>query len=426
MLDMILEVLRASEADAWEVTDERVHGWEMYMIRHRMDQNRTRRVRHVNVKVYRKSADGKYLGSAGAEIPPTATREEAEKQVERLCTYAGYVRNPMYALNRPDGEGRVEARGGDVQVHDMMRDFLETMRAVPESAEADLNSYEIFTEEVRLRYVNSEGVDVESVHPRSMVEAVVNARRDGHEIELYRMYHSGSCDREGLCRSLEETMRFGVDRLDASALPEGGKMPVVFSTDAAIQIYRWFIERMNVAMQYRKISDWTPGTPVSEDMRGDRLTVEAVLSLPNSSCNGEFDAEGARIRPMVLIRDGVAGEVWGSRQFCQYLGIEKGCMPGNFAVSGGTCSAEDLRRGPCLEVVEFSDFQVNSMNGDIAGEIRLGYYHDGEKTVPVTGGSVSGSMKDFVRDMHASREQRQYDRFLIPSVTRLEQVTVAI
>ena len=101
MLDMILEVLRASEADAWEVTDERVHGWEMYMIRHRMDQNRTRRVRHVNVKVYRKSADGKYLGSAGAEIPPTATREEAEKQVERLCTYAGYVRNPMYALNRP-------------------------------------------------------------------------------------------------------------------------------------------------------------------------------------------------------------------------------------------------------------------------------------------------------------------------------------
>ena len=71
-------------------------------------------------------------------------------------------------------------------------------------------------------------------------------------------------------------------------------------------------------------------------MNGDRLTVEAVLSLPNSSRNRAYDAEGAKIRPMVLIRDGIACEAYGSRQFCQYLGIEHGCMPENFAVSGGT------------------------------------------------------------------------------------------
>ena len=58
---------------------------------------------------------------------------------------------------------------------------------------------------------------------------------------------------------------------------------------------------------------------------------------------------------------------------------------GNVAVSGGVKSAEALRQGRYLEVVEFSDFQVDAMCGDIAGEIRLGYLHDGD-TVTVTDG----------------------------------------
>ena len=69
--------------------------------------------------------------------------------------------------------------------------------------------------------------------------------------------------------------------------------------------------------------------------------------------------------------------------------------------------------------MEFSDFQVNPMNGDIAGEIRLGYLHDGGKVTVVEGGSVSGTMRELAGSMRFSREQRQYDNCLIPAVTRL-------
>jgi len=64
------------------------------------------------------------------------------------------------------------------------------------------------------------------------------------------------------------------------------------------------------------------------------------------------------------------------------------------------------------------------MTGAIAGEIRLGYLHEGDKMTIVSGGSVSGSMTDFVKEMYLSKELKQYNNMLIPAVTRLEQVSV--
>jgi PmbA protein len=64
------------------------------------------------------------------------------------------------------------------------------------------------------------------------------------------------------------------------------------------------------------------------------------------------------------------------------------------------------------------------MTGDIFGEIRLGYLHDGDKVTPVSGGSVSGSMRDFVKQMYLSRESVQYNNMKIPAVTLLKNVTV--
>ena len=159
-------------------------------------------------------------------------------------------------------------------------------------------------------------------------------------------------------------------------------------------------------------------------MAPEKMTIQAVASLPNSSKNLAFDAEGARIRDMTIVEKGTAVHYWGSRQFSQYLGLEQSFHASNFAVSGGTETAEEIRRGDWLEVVEFSDFQVDHVTGDIAGEIRLGYLHQDGKTVPVSGGSVSGSMNELVKKMQFSAESRQYDTMKIPALTRLNGATV--
>lgn len=125
-----------------------------------------------------------------------------------------------------------------------------------------------------------------------------------------------------------------------------------------------------------------------------------------------------------LIEENIVKNVWGSRQFAQYLKEEDTFIGYNFVVDGGKKSIEELRKGDYLEVVEFSDFQVDALNGDIAGEIRLAYYrHDGVVEI-VEQGSISGSMRELGKTMRFSLEQVQYDNRKIPAITRLQGVHI--
>ena len=423
MLNQLIEILRASGADAWEITDEHKIGWEFYFIRHKLDQNRFTDVEEYTVKVYREIDDGKFLGSAQANISTTASAEEIRRVVAGLCRDALYVRNPAYTLSKPVNQPSEPQKPVDIRA--ISRDFLKTLSSLPETDTEDLNSYEIFVHEVRTHFLNSEGIDVTAVSPSSTVEAVVNARRDGREIELYRFYQSGACDAEQLSHDLSETLRYGRDKLIAGETPALGTADVVLSTDAATEVYDYFISRLSTGAVYRRISNWEIGKPIAEKYTGDKVTVRALRELPNSSSTGAYDPEGAPVRDLLLMDAGVPVHFYGSRQFSQYLGLEDSFIPNNYEVTGGTHSAEDLRQGAFLEVVEFSDFQVNVLNGDIAGEIRLAYWHDGSGTVlPVSGGSVSGSVSELLSSMRFSRESRQYNNMRIPAVTRLNGATV--
>ena len=416
-LDTLLNVLKSSGADAWEVTDREESGWEFYFIRHRLEQHRAKNLRGFSVKVYRKF--DAFLGSAEAEIPCDATAEEMKRTVEGLCSDALYVRNPVYTLNRPCAAGDSAAEE-QPDPEAISGDFIRAVAAVPETATEDLNSCEIFVSRIRRRFLNSEGIDVTAVYPSSMVEAVVNARRDGHEIELYRLLKSGTCDPEQLSRELAEALTYGRDKLVASPTPALGKADVIFSTDPARELYVYFLSRLNTSMVYRGMSDWKTGDMVAPE----NLTLRAVRTLPNSSWNTPYDEEGAPVRDLTLIDHGKAAGYWGPRQFSQYMKVNDSFDVYNAAVSGGTESAEELRTGDYLEVVEFSDFQVDEITGDIAGEIRLAYLHRDGKVTPVSGGSVSGSMTELAKTMRFSAESRQYNCHLIPAVTRLQGVTV--
>ncbi len=417
------DLLAASGAAAWEITNTVTEGWEFYFIHHELDQNRVKKVEHTNVKVYTKSEDGKFLGSAAAEIHPTCSEEEARKVIERLLFESTLVKNPVYELNYPVDE-KIETVE-ELNPAQIAKDFIKTMSKIPETDTEDINSYEIFVNCETKHFMNSNGIDVVSAAPSSMIEVVVNARKDGHEIELYRNYKSGSCDGDYLAKELAATLKFGRDRLIAEKTPNLGTCDALFTTEAASGIYDYFLDRMAAGMVYRKMSDFEIDKPVIADAKGDMVTIRAVTELPNSSKNAAYDSEGAKIVPMTIIDKGIAKHYWGSRQFSQYLCLKDSFIVGNIEVEGGSSKAEELCNGSYIELVEFSDFQVDSMTGDIAGEIRLAYLHEADGSVKiVTGGSVSGNMRKLAKSMKFSKERTQYNSCLIPSVTRLFGVSI--
>lgn len=422
MLERIKEKLTALHCDAWELTETVRRGWEFYFIRHAMDQNRVTAVQSCDVKLYRAIEDGKFLGSASGSISPTASDREIDKTLQDLLYQASLVKNPAYTLT--DTPVELPNKLDPVDVEAIAEDFIRAMQQIPETETEDVNSYEIFVSEIDRHTLNSNGVEYRCIYPSSMIEVVVNARRDGHEIELYRNFRSGTCNGEKLAADIAGALRYGKDRLTAQPTPKLGSSAVIFSTADAVDIYDYFLSRMSADMKVRRISDWEIGKPICETFTGDRITMEAVSSLENSSRDFPVDEEGSVIRDRFLLRDGVPENFWGSRQFSQYLGLENSSRVYNIRVSGGSKSADDVRQGDYLEVVEFSDFQVDPMGGDIAGEIRLGYLHRNGKVTVVTGGSVSGSMQEAASSMTFSRETVQYDTHVIPAVTRLEDLRI--
>ena len=422
MLETVLSLLRASGVSAWEVSDVTTDGWEFYFIRHALDQNRVKHVEHIRVKVYQRSEDGTSMGFAACEIPPTATESEAKELIESLKYRASLVKNRPYTLHGPKAAEPAEEQAFDLSA--VSRTFLETMRAIPETPGEDINSYEIFVAEKHRRFVNSEGVDVSETCPDSMIEVVVNARDEKREIELYRSFSSGTCDAAALKRDLLRAMQTGRDRLRALPTPALGKADVLFSTADACEIYSCFAQRLDAELIYRGISSWKAGESICRAFTGDAPTLCTLRTLDNSSANRRYDAEGAPVRDVVMMEKGVVRRNLGSRMFSSYLGLEDSFVPTNYAVSGGSRSEKDLRCGPYLEVTEFSDFQVDAVTGDLFGEIRLGYWHDGEKIVPVSGGSVSGNLLILAENMLLSKETVQYDNWRIPSATLIRGVTV--
>ena len=422
MLDTVLSLLRASGVSAWEVSDVTTDGWEFYFIRHALDQNRAKHVEHIRVKVYQRSEDGTSMGFAACEIPPTATESEAEKLIDALRYRASLVKNRPYTLQGSRAAEPAEEQTIDVAA--ISRAFLETMRDLPETPGEDINSYEIFVSEKHRRFINSEGIDVEESYPDSMIEVVVNARDEKREIELYRSFSSGTCDAAALKRDLLRAMQTGRDRLRALPTPPLDRADVLFTTADACEIYSCFAQRLDAELIYRGISTWKAGESICRAFAGDAPTLCAVRTLENSSANRRYDAEGAPVRDVVMMENGVVRRNLGSRMFSSYLGLEDSFIPTNFTVSGGSRSEKELRSGPYLEVVEFSDFQVDAVTGDLFGEIRLAYLHDGEKTVPVSGGSVSGNLLNLAENMLLSKETVQHDNWSIPSATLLKGVTV--
>ena len=420
MFERIQDKIKALGCTVWELSENTSRGWEFYFIRHRLDQNRVTEVKTCSVKLYR-PLEGGLLGSASGEISPSASDAEIEKTLSDVYFQASLVKNPAYALNdRPVASPPLK----EVDVAAIARDFITAMAGVHETETEDVNSYEIFVKEITRRYRNSNGVEYTVRYPSSMIEVVVNARSGEHEIELYRCFKSGTCDAEKLRRDVEKALRYGRDRLVTEPTPRLNTFDVLFSTDDAVNIYEYFSDKMSADMIYRRMSDWTPGKAIAENMTGDRITVRAVSSLANSSADYPIDEEGAAIADRTLIRSGVAESIWGHRQFCQYLGAEDGSIVRNVVVEGGARSEEEIRRGDYLEVVEFSSFQVDPMGGDIAGEIRLGYLHQGGQVKVVSGGSVTGQMADAIPTMEFSAETEQYNNFVIPRVTLLKNLKI--
>lgn len=430
MNNLLKNVLNTMDnIDGWHILDRKVNSQELFYIKQDVDMNRFKDVHHFDVTVYKDFEENgeKYKGSSTTKIAPTMNREEIVEALNEAAYAATFVKNQHYPLVNK-GENKSVETNSSMNRKDLEAWLPEFTSAIFKSDDKDenaLNSAELFLNKNHIRILNSEGVDVAYDNYHVHFEFITNWTGEKEEVELYKNMNFSDYAPEQISEEVATMIAYAKERSVASLTPALTDFNVLLTGGPVKTFFDYHLAHSNAQSVYEHISTFKIGDHMQgEDIKGDKITVTLDPNLQNSSMSKPFDADGLPLNKTVIIEEGVLNSYWGASRYAHYLDIEPIGNIRNFIVEPGSKSIDEMKSKPYIELVEFSDFQMDILTGDFAGEIRLGRYFDGETVKPVTAGSISGNIKDVQKEMYFSKETHQENDYFGPKTLQLPKLNV--
>jgi predicted Zn-dependent protease len=413
----IFKALSNAGIEEYRITETKTESLEAFFVKHRLDLKRMKESTATEVTVYNVFEDEgvKMRGSAEVYVFPGMTEEELTAKFKDAYIAAGFVKNKYYDI---------AAREKDSEIKELpsLEESLGIMSRALFEADKDeaafINSAEIFIEKKLVRILNSFGSDVSYNRFVAKGEFVCQCK-EPQDVETYMDFAYQTADANALQKLVSDTLLTTRARAMATEAPKAGNYRVIISGRYLAEIFNFYIARTSGPFLYAKYTDYKPGDSIQgEDIKGDSINVTLKALSP-------FSSEGIRMKDMKLIEDGKLLGIHSSEKYAYYLGTEPTGSFDSMEVGKGSISFEDMKKAPYLNVVNFSDFQVEELNGSFGGEIRLAFLFDGEKTIPVTGGSVNGNLFDLQGNMHISSETQKQLHYEGPYAICFDNVNVA-
>lgn len=423
MVEKILAALKKSGVEQYQITETHEESAELFFIRKSLDMQRKKDVRTAEVVVYREFSEGgdRMLGSATVQLQDSFTEGQMEELFRDALYAAGFVRNKRYELYEGKGQEAPAAyrdKMSDKSLAEIAGLFADALYAEDGAEDVFVNSAEIFACRKQIHILNSRGVDVRFQKSGVKGEFVAQCV-SGQDVETYQDFAYESLETEALGRKVRETLEMTRARAQAVAAPPAGEYRVILYGSYVRDLLDYYLQRSGSSMIYQKYSSFRAGCDVQGDgVEADRIRLGLKATEP-------YSTEGIPMRDRVLVRDGKLQLIHGATRFAYYLGIEPTGMYRTVTAPAGSVTLEQMRQAPHLEVVNFSDFQMDNLSGHFGGEIRLAFLYDGERRVPVTGGSVNGNILEAQKHFIFSRETQTESRFEGPVAVCMEKVSVA-
>ena len=269
---------------------------------------------------------------------------------------------------------------------------------------ASLNSVEVFINEHNDRVFNSRGVNKEQRYFDAMVETIPTYNGERESVELYHQYNFSSFDHDTIVREVRDMLLAAKARYEAVTPDFAIHCPVILNKQEVSSLFRNIAGDLNYASVYSRSNLFKKGDAIQNAPVGDRIGITMAGEVKGNIRSRKFDADGLSLRDTRIVEDGKAVSYYGSNRNGQYLGEDPTGALQCLCVDAGTVPAADFSKGPYLEIISMSGLQVDFYSDYIGGEVRLAYYHDGEKITPVTGISVTGQVREVLNHIRLSAE----------------------
>lgn len=423
MIERILAALRRCGISLWRINETEEETAELFFVRKQLDMRRIKDVRKETVTVFRdvEAPDGGTLrGFTAVPLNPSMEDAQIVEALQGAYYAAQFAVNPYYELTAPAREPLAEKTGplAERPLAESAGVMAEALFAPDTREDAFVNSAELFISRSRRRILSSEGTDVSYTDAWVSGEFVVQCR-EPEDVEIHNTYAYDSLDPQALTGKVSEALDFVRDRAKARRVLKSGTYDLVLSGNAVGELLSYYKYRSAAQAVYAKYSNWQLGESVQGgEVRGEQMDLTLQSTAP-------YSEEGIPMEDLPLLREGRLQAYHGPNRFCRYLGIKPTGSYQKMACANGTVPFAELKKGPCLWAVTFSDFQMDPMSGHFGGEIRLAYLIDGDTVVPVTGGSINGSILEAQKNLIFSTDRYTTASYDGPYAVRLDGISAA-
>ncbi|MFT5875846.1 MAG: putative Zn-dependent protease [Clostridium sp.] len=420
----------SSEMDGFKLIENKITASELFFIKKDLDMYRAKDVHNFNITVYKNFEEEHvaYTGSSSAIIHPTMTNEEILQVIEEIAFAARFSKNKYYPLVEPSHkiQRSIISNFSEKPLSDWLPTLTQAMYNSDVCDKGGINSSEIFLNKVYTRIVSSTGIDVSFISYKGELEFITNWKEDAEEIELYTHIDFSEMDYNLIDEKVKEMLIVSKEKAIATPTPALGKYNVLLNGTPVVELLNYYLSKASAKAVYNGISTAKLGENIQgDDVQGDLITLTLDPFMKNSTKSSPYDSDGFPVDSVKIFNKGVLNMYHGDVRHCHYLNIEPTGNISNFIIDGGSYSIADFKVDPYLEIIAFSDFQMDTLTGDFAGEIRLGWFFDGTNSIPVSGGSISGNIKNLQKQMYLSKELQKDNNFIGPKIVKLLNVSVA-
>ena len=419
-----IELLRDHEkVSGYKINIHKKESCELFFVKGKLETVRRTNTCDKEVTVY--VDHGECKGDAQFFIYPSTTPEQVRCLIDEAVGKALLLNIQNYELPAAEtGEYTVESNFAEYDPAELASIISKTVFEANTVENASLNSVEVFINKHTETVLNSRGLNKTQIRYDAMVEAIPTYNGENMSVELYEQYNFSSLDLNDLRGEIAGKMaevraRFEAVKPDAPL--EGN---VILNKLELEDLFFNIARSLNYASVYSHSNLWNKGDAIQKAPQGDVIGITMAGQAPGSVRSSQFDSDGLALNSIRIVEGGKAAAYYGSNRYGQYLGeVPTGdlrCL----CADPGTASAEAFTSGKYLEVISMSGLQVDVYNDYIGGEVRLAYYHDGEKTVPVTGVSISGKLSQVLDKIRFSSELAVQGGYFGPAKAALQDMTI--
>ena len=418
----IEKLLNESSAAEWKINGTKTESYELFFVHSKLETVRATNTDATTVTVYL-DHDGK-KGQASFKLYASTTESEAKAKIDSAIEKAALIFNEHYSL--PEGEsleGAIESNLADYDPKTVAAKIADAVFSSDMLGDGSVNALEVFINKYTVTVKNSRGMNKREIKYSTMIEAIPTWN-EGESVELYEAIRTSEFDYGKIKSEIEAKMREVRDRGYAKAPESKLSCPVVLPAEELSQLFGELAHTLDFAAVYTRQNPFSEGDAIQKAPLGDKITVTMKGQLKGSTASALFDGDGTTLKDTKVIESGVVCAYFGGDRFAQYLGKTATGALSCYSVECGTLTDGELNSAPYFECVSMSGLQLDIYNDYIGGEVRLAYYFDGEKKIPVTGISISGKLSDALNSIRLSSESTQSGRYSGPKLARFEGIEI--